>query len=72
MKAIGYFVVHQVGVFQQHLGTEDDGTVDPLHNGLAAGILDNQREVVGQKKQLVGIERDGALALGILLQARRY
>ena len=34
-------VGEQVAVFQQHLRFEDDGLVDPLHDGTSADVADD-------------------------------
>ena len=41
VQLVGYLVGEQVAVFQQHLRFEDDGLVDPLHDGTSADVADD-------------------------------
>ena len=42
VQPLGYLVGQQAAGAQQHLGTQHDGTVDPVHDAVAAGLADDR------------------------------
>lgn len=41
METVGYLVGQEVAGMQQYLGTEHDGTVDPVQGTMTAGTADD-------------------------------
>lgn len=70
VQLVGYLVGEQVAVLQQHLRFEDDGLVDPLHDGASADVADDGTQVTGRQAEAVGVEGGGALCLAVLVDQR--
>lgn len=58
VQAFGNLVGQQTAGVQKHLGTKDNGTVDPVHRTSPTGPADDCREVVGCDVEQVGIIRN--------------
>ena len=70
VQLVGYLIGEQVAVLQQYFGFEDDGLVDPLHDGASADVADDGTQVAGRQAEAVGVEGSGTLRFAVLVDQR--